>query len=426
MVAAALSGAAAADFPQSPTGSSATHGAGVRLFASAKDEKIKDSDLTGAVSASSVGQMPDAAAQIQSLRSTIAQEKPKLDDAQKNRNALADAARDLQRKLIGTAARIQALEAEKIRLDREIPHLNAENARLSASFVQDRKDVARLVATLERLQHNIPPAMVLKSDDALGAARAAMTMGATLPDIYARAARLARRIEHTRKVRDSLVARRREAATNSVALLRAQNDLSRLLVVRQAQAAGAAAQYDTLKNKFDEVASRAASLQMLLDETAILRNTPAAQGIVTVTSQGVYGGTGGGGPLRLIRPVAGEARRGGVDGVGGADAPGQTFRTLANAQVVSPGDATVLFAGPYQKSGLVLILEMANGYDAVLAGLGRIDVRLGDRVLAGEPVGNVAAGDGQPSRLYMELRHNGRGINPAPFLDAGSGKAKRP
>lgn len=425
-MAAALSGAAAADFPQAHRYSPVTAVSGVRLIASAKDEKLKDSDLTGAVPAGSVGQIPDAAAQIQSLRSTIAQEKPKLEDAQKNKDVLADAARDLHHRLIDTAARIQGLETEKLRLDRDIPRLSAEYTRLSANFRQDRKDVARLVATLERLQHNMPPAMVLKSDDALGAARAAMVMGATLPDIYARAARLARRIEHTRQVRDNLVARRREAATNSAALLRAQNDLSRLLVVRQAEAAGAAAQFDALKAKFDEVASRAASLQALLDETAILRNTPAAQGIVTVTAQGVYGGSNRENSLRLIRPVSGSVRRGGVDGVGGADAPGQTYSTLANAQVVSPGDGTVLFAGPYQRSGLVLILEMANGYDAVLAGLGRIDVRLGDRVLAGEPVGKVAAGDGQPSRLYMELRHNGRGINPAPFLDAGSGKAKRP
>lgn len=394
---------------------------GARLVAR-NTEKSPDPELSGAVPASAIDRLPSTASQVQSLRSTIAQQKPQLDDAQKNRDALADAARQLHQKLIDTAARIQALEAEKMRLDREIPRLTAENARLSAGFTRDRQAVAHLVATLERLQHTMPPAMVLKSDDALGAARAAMMMGATLPDIYKRAAVLAKRIEHTRAVRDALIARRREAATNSVQMLRAEGDLSKLLEVRQAQAAGAAAQYDTLKKKFDEVASRAASLQMLLDETTVLRNTPAAQGIVTVTAQG----TGGTASQRLLRPVSGDARQGGVDGVGGAEAPGQTFTTLSGAQVVAPSDASVLFAGPYQKTGLVLILEMANGYDAVLAGLGRIDVHLGDRVLAGEPVGKMPAADGSPPKLYMELRHNGRGINPAPFFNAGSRKAKRP
>ncbi|MGB8601318.1 MAG: peptidoglycan DD-metalloendopeptidase family protein [Rhizomicrobium sp.] len=396
--------------------------AGVRLVARNKDDKSPDPDLSGAVPASAIDKLPSTATQVRSLRSTIAQQKPELDDAQKSRDALADAARLLHQKLVDTAARIQGLEAEKLRLDREIPRLTAENAKLSAGFAKDRRAVARLVATLERLQHTLPPAMVLKSDDALGAARAAMMMGATLPDIYKRAAVLAKRIEHTRAVRETLIARRREAAANSMQMARAEGDLTRLLSVRQAQAAGAAAQYDTLKKKFDEVASRAASLQMLLDETSVLRNTPAAQGIVTVTAQG----TGGATTQHLIHPVAGDARPGGVDGVGGADAPGQTFTTLSGAQVVAPADASVLFAGSYQKTGLVLILELANGYDAVLAGLGRIDVHLGDRVLAGEPVGKMPAGAGQPPSLYLELRHNGRGINPAPFFNAGSRKAKRP
>jgi septal ring factor EnvC (AmiA/AmiB activator) len=98
--------------------------------------------------------------------------------------------------------------------------------------------------------------------------------------------------------------------------------------------------------------------------------------------------------------------------------------TEPGAAVVAPGDGEVLFAGYYHKTGKVLILEMGGGYDLVLAGLERIDVRPGDELLAGEPVGampRISAG----TKLYFELRQNGKGVNPAPWMEVDLRKAKR-
>jgi len=89
---------------------------------------------------------------------------------------------------------------------------------------------------------------------------------------------------------------------------------------------------------------------------------------------------------------------------------------------VAPGDSEVVFAGPYQKFGQVLILEIVGGYHLTLAGLGRIDVRIGDRVLAGEPVGSLP--QGMPGRLYLELRRNGQTVDPAPWMSVELRKAK--
>jgi septal ring factor EnvC (AmiA/AmiB activator) len=99
--------------------------------------------------------------------------------------------------------------------------------------------------------------------------------------------------------------------------------------------------------------------------------------------------------------------------------------------VIAPSDARVLFAGPYHKSGQVLILEITTGYDLVLAGLGRVTVRPNDEVLAGEPVGSMPAQSGSADngssgeRLYFELRQNGHGLDPRPWLSLELRKAKR-
>ena len=104
----------------------------------------------------------------------------------------------------------------------------------------------------------------------------------------------------------------------------------------------------------------------------------------------------------------------------GLMAKGITITSRAGAQVVAPFDGVVAFSGPFRGYGQLLIIEHSEGYHTLLAGFGHIDARVGQRVLAGEPVG-VMENDGAPE-LYVELRLNGQPINPLPWLANRAGK----
>ena len=381
------------------------------------------SDLSHAIPAKALSNLPPTADQFQILKTQIAKDKPTVATAKTTSDALARQAEILQHKLVTTAARVATLEREKARLDIDIARLTADNERLSASFERDRASVSRLLAILERLQHDMPPAMALRPDDALSAARGAMLIGASLPSVYDDAAVLARRIDLLRSTRQALVLRRAQAARNADYLAQARIELDQLVAMKRLEADAAQSHYGDLKAKLDKIASEAANLQALLEKVANLRSNPAVQSVVTVTAQN---GAAGSKLARnsLVCPVVGMVVSGGMDGVGGAAAPGLTYVAGPGGQVISPADGTVLFAGPYHKSGQVLILEMADGYDAVLAGLDHLDVRPDDQVLAGEPVGTMSKSSQQP-RLYFELRQNGRAMNPAPFIMVALRKAKR-
>ena len=379
-------------------------------------------DLSHAIPLKAITRLPSTETQFRVLNQEMAKDKPAVAIAKTTSDNLARQAETLQHKLVATAARILALESEKVRLDSDIVRLTAENKNLSASFARDRVSVARLLAILERLQHDLPPAIALRPDDALSAARGAMLIGASLPEVYGQAATLSRRLSDLRRTRIALIGRRAAAATNADALAQLRIELDQLLATKRLEADAAQMRYGDLKSRLDIVASQSASLQVLLQRVAALRAAPATQSVVTVTAQkdsgaGLKRGT-------LLTPVVGELSPGGVDGVGGTAAPGLTYATAPGAQVISPADGTVLFAGPYHKSGQVLILQMADGYDVVLAGLDRLEVRPDNHILAGEPVGAMSKFGLQP-RLYFELRQNGRGINPAPFIAVALRKAKR-
>ncbi len=109
--------------------------------------------------------------------------------------------------------------------------------------------------------------------------------------------------------------------------------------------------------------------------------------------------------------------------------------TRANALVISPLDARVVYAGPFRSYGQLLILDVDSHVHIVMAGMSRINVGAGQIVLAGEPVAkmgstriaSVAAVDIASSRpmLYVEFRKDGKSFDPSPWWAENSMKRPR-
>ena len=363
-------------------------------------------DLSQALPGKAMAKLPSSAQQLKSLSSELKQGQPQLASAKEKSDSLAAEAAALRQKLIATAARIETLERQQGEINARIAQLTAEDKRLSAGFANDRVAVTKLLAILERLQHDMPPALAMRPDDALGAARGAMLIGASLPPVYAQAARLSRRIEALKHTRLALEQQQAQATDTAARLNVARAELDELLAQKEKEAASAAQSYGTLKAQMEKVAREAADFQALLSRVRALRQEAgAAQNLVTVTAQN----TGLPGVLSrnsLLEPVVGALENG---------SSGLSYSTQPGAQVIAPADGKVLYAGPYHKNGQVLILEITTGYDVVLAGLGRVTVKPNDQLLAGEPVGTMPA-DPVDDRLYFEVRHGGHGLSPAPWL----------
>ena len=105
---------------------------------------------------------------------------------------------------------------------------------------------------------------------------------------------------------------------------------------------------------------------------------------------------------------------------------GVSIVTRTGAQVVSPSDGWVVYAGPFRSYRQLLIIDAGDGYHVVIAGMDRVNASLGQFVLAGEPVGSMSAepvrvaasvlsgGKSQPV-LYVEFRKDGKPVDPAPW-----------
>jgi len=376
---------------------------------------------SAAYAASSVGSLSDRYSQaLRELEDKRASET----QTRAERDRLAGEAQSLQARLIANAAKVQDLEVQYETTQQELSGLTQKERVLLADLDRDRDRVAHLLAVLQRLYADRPPALALRPDDSLAAARGTMQLGVMLPPVYRQAAELDRSLKALSATQASLRTKANDAQREAEQLTSSRAELDQLLQLRNSETAAAETKLSEIQTVTTTVARQTRDLKALIDRIATLRaGTDSGRGMTVVSAQNSSAGALQRGSLRV--PVVGPAEPGDPAGPGrtpGVNTPqGLWFSSRGLAQAVAPGDSEVVFAGSYQNLGLVLILEMLGGYHLTLAGLGRIDVHIGDLVLAGEPVGILP--NGNAARLYMELRRNGQTVDPAPWMSAELRKA---
>ena len=126
---------------------------------------------------------------------------------------------------------------------------------------------------------------------------------------------------------------------------------------------------------------------------------------------------------RLQPPVHGIIVKSWGEATDAGPATGVSYQVLSGARVIAPCGGRVVFANSFRSYGQLLIVDCGGGYHMVISGLEKLDVQSGQTIGAGEAVGIMPmSGPGSATRrqvLYIELRHNGRPVNPTLWLQNG-------
>ncbi|HOB14387.1 MAG TPA: peptidoglycan DD-metalloendopeptidase family protein [Novosphingobium sp.] len=325
------------------------------------------------------------------------------------------------------AARIQESEAEIARNEAQIRLIGQQRAALRAELAQKQRPLVELTAALQRLSRRPALLALFRPGSIHEAVYLRAVLETMLPEVARRTAGLRAAIARGKALQA-------QAEQASAALRASQGELNarrqQLGAVEARQrleSRNASGDADREAERALALAEQARDLSGLvgeLDKAGRLREQLAALPgpilrpaqpqsaavAVPITAQPAPTGA----PPSYILPVSGRLVAGfGEGGVGRVQSRGLSLAARAGAQVIAPGAGRVVFAGPYQGYGTIVIIEHGGGWTSLVTGLTTLDTRVGRTVVTGSPLGQ--AGPGRPV-LTLELRKDGQPVNPLDYL----------
>lgn len=127
--------------------------------------------------------------------------------------AAAIAAEDeVGQKLAAIARDVQAQEAVVAKSETELAAMKRERATVLAELGEKQDALSELLAGLQQLEQNPPPALVVRPDDILSALRGAMLLGTIAPDLQDQAAALTARLDRLQQLEAAIRTRKEDVA----------------------------------------------------------------------------------------------------------------------------------------------------------------------------------------------------------------------
>lgn len=385
---------------------------------------------------------------------------------------LAEERARLRTELIEAGKRVQESEATLSETESELAELTAQVTEMQTSIDERKAAIVTMLSAMQRIGRTPPPAIVTRRDDALKVVRGAMLLAEVYPELKYQADSLTDSLEDLSAVEARARAERDAQRREADQLAAEQARLDELIAAKKTREAEDQQELAALTEAAQTLASEVETLSDLVEkldkkiakaevaqydaeveaEKALrarlkqeVMATPANERVVELKPESktvafanpdrmtpVMPFDDAKGSLRL--PAQGrQTHRFGDKDAAGATVQGLSLRTRAEARVTAPADGWVVYSGPFRSYGQLLIINAGGGYHILLAGMSRIDVGLGQFVLAGEPIavmGNKAAGPGsgagQNSRpvLYVEFRKDGQPIDPGPWWAEASRKVQ--
>jgi septal ring factor EnvC (AmiA/AmiB activator) len=403
----------------------------------------------------------------QKLQSSRAQEQGLSQDIA----ALAEARAKLNGDLIEAGKQVQASEAKLSGTEAKLAELTDQVTVIRNSITDRKETIVKMLSAMQRIGRTPPPALVTRRDDALAVVRSAMLLAQVFPELKYQADNLSQELDGLVKLETGIREQRDAEQSETDRLAAERGRIDKLLEEKKAKLAQSEVELAATRQSAEQQAAEETELNALIarldgriakaevaqydaevaTEKALRAreqqqalSTPGNEKVIEIKPESTKLAFAS--PARLkpampfeltkgTLPLPAQGKRvkrfGEADGVGGT-LRGISLQTRGEARIIAPTDGWVVYAGPFRSYGNLLIINAGGGYHVLLAGMGRIDVSLGQFVLAGEPVAVMGAalqagqGNNDNSRpvLYVEFRKDGRPIDPGPWWAEASEKVQ--
>lgn len=384
----------------------------------------------------------------------------------------------LNTELIRAGQDVQQSEARLTQLESEIQDLEVRQQSVQAALTENSNTLVKRLGPMLRMGGNPPPVISTMPKDALDAVRAGMLLAWAIPELRQQADVISGQLVELDRVIADLRGKRETEQLENQRLAGEQARVAALLDGKRQLLGERNRELDDLRKQMAELAKEPGSLAEQIEKL----DREVKTKIIGPATTGTQGQDGGAGPVagpgeptpppkpvqvaievpsrkaieitpkpdatsanpgrlkpvtpfvltkgRTPLPVVGKKILGfGEKTQYGNPSKGILVETRHSAQVVSPADGWIVYAGPFRSYGQLLIINCGEGYYVLLAGMHQIDVVVGQFVIAYEPVGTMVPSPRKSTQesapvLYIEFRKEQRPIDPGPWWSDNSQKVQ--
>lgn len=327
--------------------------------------------------------------------------------------------RQTKNKLVTVSRKLQEGEKELYQIEMKIDDLQIRQVKLEEELKDDRLSISRLILALGRIRRVPPEAMIAKPDVPYKTAQSALLMKNIIPALHKQAASLSAKLNELNIINKALQREKEKVNKTLTTIKKEEQELQQLLARREELYKKTRGDFEAQARNLESLSRQAQTLQQLLAE---IEEDQKRQRARQASKKAVLSM-----PQLTIPRFGGQEAQLPLSGIikihynepdaFGAPSQGLTIEGRPSSLIVSPMDGIIRFTGTFKNYGRIIIIEHENNFHSLIAGFEKIDTVVGRKVMSGEPLGRLEEpGGGTRPRLYFELRHNGKPINPAEKL----------
>lgn len=400
----------------------------------------------------STGAAPVSKQDLEYVQKQVRQENTKQKQLQQESEKVGRELSQISKTMVTKARQIQNIEDITSGLEKELLQLQEDLKVAEADFSVEDKNLIQTLYALQNLALKPTESLFVQPLSPVEIIRSAILLRETVPYLSEEATKIRRKLEDITNKKKNIEQQMAKIASSKLSLEKEHAKMRDLMAKKSAMQKKLQTQSQETKQKIKQLAEQAKDVKELLDklererlarekaerlrrekearERAELEAYRKQQGInepepapqessapaqpsksfMKETGKSFAKARG-----RLPMPARGPIVVAyGEETSKGVTSKGVSIKTRSQAQVISPYDGSVIFAGPFRGYGKLIIIEHGDGYMSLLAGMDNIDCEVGQMLLAGEPVGQMPKSN--DTHLYIELRKDNKPLDPMAWI----------
>ncbi len=343
--------------------------------------------------------------ELKKVETTLKKRQALQKDLRQKSQSLEKEIETLQKRMASLAGTIQRQEELLNRLDDVMGPLNEKLQSEEKRLNEKRSEMIVLVAALQRLALQPPETILISPQPLNEATKVGVLLKTAVQQVEETTSKIANRIEKIAYLREEVEKKKKYQEELFSNIQSEKSKLQELSKKKGSLRQNTLNEVKGLAREISKLANEASSLKELMAKLERKKRRAKTKAQIKESAKSFKKRRG-----KLKLPAKGSviAKFKSEDKYG-HHIKGIKLKTRAKSQVVIPYSGDVMYEGNFRGYGKMMIVDHGGGYITLLAGLDRLDREIGESLVSGEPIGIMGAGN---PILYIELRHNGRPIDP--------------